>query len=214
MTASVAIGPTTLYGPLPVALVAIYDAGRDRTNLCTAAWTGVAATKPPQLTLSLKPERLTTELLRRERRLTLLPATRELVTAADFCGTVSGREVDKFAACGFEPVALKGRREAIPAGAPIAVLCSLEREIDLGSHLLFILQIDDVLLAPELVDPDGAAIPARAGLVGWLHGAYHALGEPLGFFGSSRARPAVYRRRMAKLRQKARMEKSTKPRRN
>ncbi len=214
MTASVPIGPTTLYGPLPLVLAAVHDAGRGRTNLCTVAWTGVAATRPPQLTLSLKPERLTTELLRRECRLTLLPVTRELVTAADLCGTVSGREVDKFALCGFEPVPLEGRSEAIPAGAPIAVPCSLERELDLGSHLLFILRVDDVLLAPELMDPDGAAAPARAGLVGWLHGAYHALGEPLGFFGSSRARPAVYRRRMAKLRQKARMEKSTRPKRN
>ncbi|MDI9470481.1 MAG: flavin reductase family protein [Bacillota bacterium] len=212
MTAAVPIGPTTLYGPLPVALVAVYDAERGRTNLSTVAWTGVAATKPPQLTLSLKPERLTTELLGRERRLTLLPVTRELVTTADFCGTVSGREVDKFAECGLEPVPLAGRREAIPAGAPIAVLCSCERDFDLGSHRLFILRVDDVLLAPELVDPDGAAAPARAGLVGWLHGAYHALGEPLGFFGSSRARPAIYRRRMAKLRQRTRIEKASKKR--
>jgi len=52
----------------------------------------------------------------------------------------------------------------------------------------------------DLLDEKGALHLEKAGLVAYSHGLYHRLGEVMGFFGWSVARPEVFEKRMASLR--------------
>ena len=52
----------------------------------------------------------------------------------------------------------------------------------------------------DLLDGNGALHLEKAGLVAYSHGLYHRLGEVMGFFGWSVARPEVLAKRMASLR--------------
>ena len=60
------------------------------------------------------------------------------VELVDFCGTISGRDADKFARCGF--TALPGQSVQAPliAECPVNLECRVVQELSLGSHDLFL----------------------------------------------------------------------------
>ena len=86
---------SALLAPLPPALVTC--AHGDGANIMTAAWTGIINSQPPKTYISLRPSRLTNELVRQSGVFALNLTTRSLVRAADFCGVRSGRDTDKLA---------------------------------------------------------------------------------------------------------------------
>ena len=73
------------------------------------------------------------------------------------------------------------------------------QQIQDGSHDLFLSEIENVYVKPDLLDEKGALHLERADLVSYAHGRYYGLTrEALGFFGYSVARPDVLSRRLAK----------------
>ena len=108
-----------------------------------------------------------------------------MVTALDNCGVLSGREVDKFALHQLTPI--PGTKVAAPivAESPLSLECRVTRQLDLGSHTMFIGEIVAVQVSSELIDADGKFDVERAKLVAYAHGHYFGLGQCLGSFGFS-----------------------------
>ncbi len=197
------IDPCAMLSPVPAVMVSCR--GREenaRPNIITVAWAGTVCSSPPMVSISLKPERHSYQLIKDSGEFAVNLVGRDLCRELDRCGVKSGREADKFAACGFEPVPVEGLAFAPGiSGCPAVIGCRVKDILPLGSHHLFLAEAVSVRVREDLFDQAGNIHLERAQLVCYSHGLYQAAQTPLGFFGWSVARPEAYRRRMAQFEQ-------------
>lgn len=191
------IKPGTLLAPTPVVMVSC--AGETTAqNIITAAWAGVVNSDPPMLSISVRPERYSHDLILESKEFVVNLVSRDLAKACDFCGVRSGREVDKFAHLKLDPVKVQELTYAPAiAQSPAYLACKLEQTLSLGSHTLMIGRVVAVGVAPHLMDSTGKIDFNQARLVAYSHGDYVGLTKPFGFFGYSIARPEVLARRLS-----------------
>src|SRR5262245_35933192 len=74
---------------------------KDRLTVTTVAWATVVSREPPLVGVALHPSRWAHELIQDGQVFILNVPHWELVRQVHLCGTISGRDQDKFAACGF-----------------------------------------------------------------------------------------------------------------
>ncbi len=186
----------TLLAPLPVVMVSCADEG-NRPNIITIAWAGVVNSEPPMCSISVRRERFSHDIIERSGEFVVNLCGRGNLRATDFCGVRSGRDADKFAACGLTAAPVEGMAFA-PAIAecPAYIACKVKSVTPLGSHDMFVGEIARVGVREELFKADGGIDFIKADLIAYTHGVYQALGEPLGFFGFSVASPEALKRRM------------------
>ena len=194
--------PSTMLNPVPVVMVSC--AGKEpekiekRPNIITVAWAGTVNSEPPMVSISLKKERYSHGLILRSGEFVINLVDAAMCRAVDYCGVRSGRDVDKAKETGlrYEP-AEKMRFAPAVAGAPARISCRVSRQIELGSHDLFLAKVEAVQVREDLMDENSAIHLERASMVAYNHGLYQQLGPVLGFFGYAVARDRVIERRMA-----------------
>ena len=110
--------------------------------------------------------------------------TEALVRSVDWCGVKSGRDVDKFAACGLhaEPGSVLTDCPVL-AESPVNLECKMTQRIPLGSHDLFLAEVVACDVDESLLDETGKLCLDKAKLIVYSHGEYLALGKKLGTFG-------------------------------
>lgn len=176
--------PGTMLNPLPAVLVSCGDS--EKSNLITVAWTGTICTSPPMLYISVRPERYSYDIIRRNMEFTVNLTTAAMANATDWCGVRSGRDYDKWAMTGLTPA--PGVAVACPCikESPVCIECRVKDIIALGSHHMFIADVVNVLADEQYIDPStGAFDLAKADLLSYSHGNYYATGKHLGRFGFS-----------------------------
>jgi flavin reductase (DIM6/NTAB) family NADH-FMN oxidoreductase RutF len=176
--------PGTLLNPVPAVLVGCGDFDGVK-NLITIAWAGTIASEPAMLSISVRPERYSYELIKETGQFTVNLPSRQMVRALDYCGVKSGREVDKFKETGFTPWRGETVKAPLIAEAPLGLECQVEQVIALGSHDLFLAKISGVQVDESLVDQNGRLNLGKADLITYSHGSYWTLKEPVGSFGFS-----------------------------
>lgn len=194
--AAIPIGKGTLLAPTPVVMVSCAKPDK-AANIITLAWAGIVCSEPPMLSISVRPERYSHDIIAETGEFVVNLVSRDLLKACDLCGVKSGRDMDKFAACDLE-------QEAVPvlsyapaiAQSPLYLACRVTKRLDLGSHTMFLADIIEVYAAPHLMEGKGKLDLHKADLVAYSHGDYTALSAPIGFFGFSVASPGVLKRRM------------------
>ncbi|HNW86581.1 MAG TPA: flavin reductase family protein [Candidatus Limiplasma sp.] len=203
------IGPTTYLCPTPTVLVgcaadSAWQQGKGGANLITVAWAGICCTKPPMLSISLRPERHSHALIERSGEFTVNLIGEPLLPAMDFCGVKSGRDLDKFTALGLHP------QQADPLSiapalreAPAYLCCKVRQVLPLGTHDLFLAEIVQVHVGKAYFREDGSINEQAMRLVAYVHGKYRALGAEIGFFGFSVAGDAARKRRAAEAKETA-----------
>jgi flavin reductase (DIM6/NTAB) family NADH-FMN oxidoreductase RutF len=176
--------PGTMLCPLPVVMVTCV--GREgRPNIFTVAWTGIVCTDPPMLSISVRPERYSYELLQETGEFVVnIPSVRE-VRATDLCGVISGREVDKFERTGLTPAPASVVSAPLIRECPVSLECRVTQTLSLGSHTLFLAEIVATQVSKSLMTASGRLALEKAGLAAFAHGHYYALGKHLGHFGFS-----------------------------
>ena len=190
--------PGTLLAPVPAVMVSCARQG-EKPNIITLAWVGTVNSDPPMCSISVRKERYSHEILQDSGEFVVNLVGEEQLKATDYCGVKSGRDEDKFAACGLTPVAVPGFTAPAIGECPLYLACKVKSVQPLGSHDLFLGEIVRVGVKKELMDGDGGIDFGKARLVGYNHGVYYQLGRALGFFGYSVAAPDVLQRRMEKL---------------
>ena len=156
-----------------------------RPNIITVAWAGTVCTNPPMVSISIRPERYSYRLIRESGCFAINLTTRELAFAMDFCGVRSGRDVDKFGKMSLTAIA--GTKTGAPmiAESPVNIECRVAQVLELGSHHMFLANVEAVYVAERLVEKSGRYNLEKAGLVAYSHGVYHELGKVIGSFGYS-----------------------------
>ncbi len=173
--------PSTALYPLPVVLV---SCGVKRPNIITLAWVGTLCSDPPTVGIAVRPSRYSHHLIRDLGQFVINLPTRALLQAVDICGTVSGRDQDKFALCGLTPLPASQVQVPLIAECPIQLECVVRQSVTVGSHDLFLGEVVAVQADEEVLDEQGRIEYTRADLLLYVHGTYHRLGEALGKHGS------------------------------
>jgi flavin reductase (DIM6/NTAB) family NADH-FMN oxidoreductase RutF len=172
--------------------------GRD--NVMTAAWAGTVCSDPVMVSVSIRKERYSHDIIEKSGEFVLCLTNRKLAKVTDYVGVRSGRDMDKFALEGDLHIS-RGKARFVNAPlineSPVCLECKVRQILELGSHDMFIGEVTAVCVRKDLLDEKGALHLERAGLVAYSHGLYHRLGEVMGFFGWSVARPEVLKKRMA-----------------
>lgn len=170
--------------PLPAVLVSMADR-ESKYNIITIAWAGTVCTNPPMVSISLRPERYSYNILKDTGEFVVNLTTRELVYATDYCGVKSGRDVDKFKDLGLTP--LPGEQVAAPliGESPVNIECRVNRIIPLGSHHMFLADVAAVHADEKYMDEKHKFHLEKADPIVYSHGAYYVCGEQLGVFGYS-----------------------------
>lgn len=176
---------STLLNPVPVVLVTSIDK-ENNTNVFTAAWVGTACTKPPIITLSIRPERLSYSNIKESMEFVVNLPSSNLTASVDFCGVRSGRTINKIEHCNFTLGESAKISTPIIEECPVNLECKVTSILPLGSHDLFLAEVLEVQVDSTLIDKSGRISLENANLLSYCHGEYHTLNKhALGTFGYS-----------------------------
>lgn len=174
------LDPMPLLFPTPVVLVTCQ--GRlSKPNIITIAWTGVVNSKPPMIGISIQPTRYSHELIRASGEFGVNIPTREMLRLVDYCGSVSGRTVNKFEATGLTAFQGKEIETSLIEECPVNLECKVRYFLTLGMHDLFIGEILAIHVDKDILDNAGNIDPNKI--------------EPIAFF----SRPLEYWRLREKI---------------
>ena len=181
--------PGNMLYPLPVVMVSCAD-GKGNTNILTVAWAGTVCTNPPMLSISVRPERYSCGMIRETGEFVVNLTTEKLVRATDLCGVKSGRDVNKWEAAGLTPVPAKQVKAPLIGESPVNLECRVEKEIALGSHIMFLARVVSVSVDEAWLDEKGSFHLEWANPICYSHGKYFQRGKEIGKFGFSVAKTA------------------------
>ena len=173
--------PGTLLAPVPAVLVSVGD--MEKSNVFTVAWTGIINSTPAKTYISVRKERYSYDIIKKNKEFVLNLTTRDLVSATDFCGVRSGKNIDKFKEMKLTKVEANEVKCPLVGESPISIECRVTDVVELGTHDMFIADILCVDVAKKLIDENGRLNLDKANLIAYSHGEYFALGEKLGKFG-------------------------------
>ena len=145
---------STLLNPEPPVLVSC--GGLEKPNLITIGWTGTICTQPSMVSISVRPERYSHHLIQESGQFAINLPTEALVRSVDWCGVKSGRDVDKFAACGLHSAPGSVLTDCpILEESPVNLECKVTQVIPLGSHDLFLAEVVVCDVDESLLDENG-----------------------------------------------------------
>ncbi len=176
--------PGNMLYPVPAVMVSCRR-GEEKANIITVAWAGTVCSDPPMVSISIRPERFSHDIIMESGEFVVNLVTEDLVRACDWCGVRSGREYDKFREMHLTEYCSEFLHAPAIAESPVNLYCRVEKTELLGSHDLFIGKVVGVTVDETYMDENGRFDLAATGLIAYSHGEYFSLGEKLGKFGYS-----------------------------
>jgi flavin reductase (DIM6/NTAB) family NADH-FMN oxidoreductase RutF len=176
--------PGNMLYPVPAVMVSCAR-GDEKPNIITIAWAGTVCTTPPMVSISVRKERYSYDILKETGEFVINLVTEDLTKAADYCGVRSGRDVDKFKEMHLHPLPSQAIQAPGIEESPVNIECRVVSVTPLGSHDLFLAEVCGVTVDDAYLDEAGKLDLQKAGLVAYSHGEYFALGKKLGTFGYS-----------------------------
>lgn len=182
--AKVTFRPGNMLYPLPAVMVSCQRPG-EKPNIITIGWTATVCTNPPMLTISIRPERYSYDIIKETGEFVVNLTTKELAYATDYCGVKSGCDVDKFKEAKLTPQASNVVAAPGIAESPVNIECKVVEVKELGSHVMFLAEVVSVQVDDSYMDETGKFHLNNAGLMAYSHGTYKELGADIGTFGYS-----------------------------
>ena len=186
--------PGNMLNPVPAVMVSCADR-EGKPNIIMIAWAGTVCTNPPMVSISVRPTRYSYDMIRETGEFVINLVTEPLTRACDYCGVVSGRDVDKFAKTGLTPIPVEGVSVPGIAESPVSIACRVVEERALGSHTMFLAEVVGVTADDRYLDETGRFDINGTGLIMYSHGEYFGLGRKLGKFGYSVQKKSKRRRK-------------------
>lgn len=179
---------SVVLNPVPVVLVTSRNK-EHKNNVFTVAWTGTVCTKPPMLSIAIRPERLSYEFIKETMEFTVNLPTRKLTKETDYCGVRSGRQVDKIKEMNFTLKEGKEVNSPYIEECPVNIECKVKSIIPLGTHDLFLAEVVCSHIDQRLMDKNEKIHFEWANLIAYSHGEYFPIPKtPIGKFGYSVAK--------------------------
>ncbi|MFC2164354.1 flavin reductase family protein [Acidobacteriota bacterium] len=175
------LGARSIVYPAPVFVVGTYDK-EGKPNVMTAAWGGICCSKPPCVSISLRKATYSYGNILERKAFTINIPSEAHARVADYFGIASGKEEDKLAAVGLNPV--KSDLVDAPYIQEFLLIleCELLHTIEIGLHTQCIGEIQDVKADATVLDESG--IPDITKIKPILYApeirTYHGVGEFIG----------------------------------
>lgn len=177
--------PGTMIYPLPALLISC-GSTPEEYNLFTASWAGTICSDPAMCYVSIRPERHSYEIIRRNMEFVINLTTEELARATDWCGVRSGRDYNKFEEMQLTPGPSEKVSAPIVMEAPLSIECRVKEIVPLGTHDMFIAEVLNVQADSRYLNEETGKWNLDESLpLVYVHGGYYKLGEKLGHFGWS-----------------------------
>ena len=170
--------------PLPAVMVSCARPG-EKPNIITVAWAGTTCSSPAMVSISVRPDRYSYDIIKETGEFVINLTTERLVKATDYCGVRSGRDVDKFKEMNLTPGQSVHVAAPFIEESPVNIECRTKQILELGSHHMFVAEVVGVNVDEQYLDKNGKFQLNEAGLMVYSHGEYFGLGKKLGKFGYS-----------------------------
>jgi len=177
--------PGNLIYPLPAVMISC-GSTEDEYNIITISWVGTICTNPPMCYISVRPERHSYDIIKRNMEFVINITTEKLAEATDWCGVRSGKDYNKFEEMGLTA----GKASAVVAPiieeSPLNIECRVKEIISLGSHDMFIADVVNIKADEKYIDAEtGKFSLEKTNPIAYSHGQYYKMGENIGHFGWS-----------------------------
>ncbi len=171
--------------PLPVTTIMVSCVGKTRPpNIITIGACGVACARPPLISLAIGVSRYSLELIKETGDFVVNVPSCEQAIITDWCGRVSGRNVDKFREGNLTPVKSLKIKSPYIAECPVNYECTLWKIVSCGSHDLVLGEVQQVHINESMLNDAGDALdPSRFSPLVSIQMEYWNLGESLGGWG-------------------------------
>lgn len=188
---------SVVLNPVPVVLITSRNS-EGKENVFTVAWTGTICTKPPMLSISIRPERLSYEYIKETMEFTVNLPTRKLTRETDYCGVRSGRTNNKIEEMKFTMKEGKEVKSPYIDECPVNIECKVKDIIPLGTHDLFLAEVLCSHIDSKLLDKNEKIHFEWANLISYSHGEYFPMPkEAIGSFGYSVAKKKTIEKKAA-----------------
>ena len=180
--------PADLRFDFPTGIVVIScSAGEGQAaNLMTAGAISHACRTPPMLGVAVGHSRHTYQIMSRADGFVVNVPSRDQAEIVDLCGSVSGRDTDKYRACGLTPLPSTKIPSPGIAEFPINIECAMRNAVELGSHTFFFGEIVAVHSSPSVLDASGKIDRQRMQPLTAFLDSYWDIGTAVLKFGSTK----------------------------
>ena len=176
--------PGNMLYPVPAVMLSCQREG-EKPNIITVAWAGTICSDPVMLSVSIRKERHSHDIISETGEFVVNLTTEELCYATDYCGVKYGSDVDKFQEMHLTAEKASKIKAPLIGESPVNLECKVVDVKELGSHDMFIAQVVAVHVDEKYLDDKGRLDLGKANLITYSHGEYFGLGKKLGKFGYS-----------------------------
>ncbi len=141
------------YFPMSVTVVGVKY--RDKNNLMPAVWNSPLSFDPPLFGVSISPKRYSHSLIKQAGEFTANFFDYAFIRKIAACGSVSGRDVDKFTEFGLTPGKSRLIHSPFVEEAYCALECKLERVDSYGDHDWFVGRVLGIHYDEGIYDSEG-----------------------------------------------------------
>jgi len=180
--------PGNMVYPLPAVIVTCGETTEEYTGL-TIAWTGTICTNPPMTYVSIRPERHSYEIIKRQGGFVINLTTEELTYATDYMGVRSGAKEQKLDILKLEYDLGEIIKAPLLKKSPVCIECRTTEIKELGSHHMFLAEVVNVHVDDSYMDAQQKFHLEKSKPIVYSHGNYFGLGQYKGKFGYSVEKP-------------------------
>ncbi len=148
------LNPSASLLPCPIGLITTQSVG-GKPNIITLAWMGMIASDPPMVSISVRATRFSHKLLKENGDFVInIPDARDL-EKIDFCGTVSGKNTDKFKEANYTFEQAGKVKAPIILECPVNIECRTREVVSYLTHNAFLAEILSIQVDEEILEKEG-----------------------------------------------------------
>jgi len=175
--------PLPLVYPNPVVLVTTIDAN-GHTNIITLTLVSGVCWDPPMIGIGVGKNHHSRMLIEKLGQFVVNIPRAEMLRDVEYCGLVSGKEVNKCSKTSFTLVPSSAVKPPMIKECPVNLECKVRSEIPLGSNVLFLAEVACLHVDKKMLDPKGGVDMEKAKPIMFnLTNAYWGIGKKLADYG-------------------------------
>ena len=175
---------TRLVAPFGTYMISCAD-NEGNPNILTVCAATITCITPPMLGTAITRSHYSYGLIKETGEFVLNVPDASMVYAMDKCGSVSGRDVEKFEAAGLTPAGSSVVKPPAIGECPANLECKVRHMITLGSHDWVIGEIVAAHVREDIVSPNGKMNAQLLDPILTVYGEYWGLGKKIGEHGCS-----------------------------
>ncbi len=165
----ISLSPKIATFPMPASVISVGTG--EEANLITLAYVGKVCLNPPIIAISIQPKRHSYQLIEEHGEFVINYPTIEQLRETDYCGTRSGRDVNKWNELNLTKEEASIVKVPMIKEFPWNMECKVIKRIELGSHICYFGEAVAVHTDPYYIK-NGNLDPEKINSFAYLSGFY------------------------------------------